>query len=73
MISIKPEVCGICGACVAMCRQNALFLFNATLQVSSRCNGCNACVTICPLGAIIPEQKKINPAEPGLAARRMAW
>ena len=73
MISIKPGVCGICGACVAMCRQNALFLFNATLQVSSRCNGCNGCVNICPLGAIIPEQKKLNPAEPENAVRRLAW
>jgi coenzyme F420-reducing hydrogenase beta subunit len=35
MIAIKPEVCGICGACVAICRQNALFLFNATLQVAA--------------------------------------
>ncbi len=58
MIAIKPEVCGICGACVAICRQNALFLFNATLQVSSLCNGCNICVTICPLGAIVPDQEK---------------
>ncbi len=61
MISIKPEVCGICGACVAICRQNALFLFNATLQVSGRCNGCNVCVNICPLGAILPEQQKLRP------------
>jgi MinD superfamily P-loop ATPase len=65
MISIKPEVCGICGACVAICRQNALFLFNATLQVGGRCNDCNACVNICPLGAIIPEQKKLKPVESG--------
>ena len=63
MIAIKPEVCGICGACVAICRQNALFLFNATLQVSGRCNGCNICVNICPLGAIIPEQKKLKQVE----------
>lgn len=62
MIAIKPEVCGICGACVAICRQNALFLFNATLQVSGQCNGCNICVNICPLGAIIPEQKKLKQA-----------
>ena len=60
MISIKPEVCGICGACVAICRQNALFLFNATLQVSGTCNDCNICVNVCPLGAIIPDQKKLR-------------
>ncbi len=58
MISLKPEVCNICGACVAICRQNALFLFNAILQVDSRCNGCNICVNVCPLGAILPDQKK---------------
>jgi MinD superfamily P-loop ATPase len=66
MISIKPEVCGICGACVAICRQNALFLFNATLQVSGLCNGCNTCVNICPLGAIIPEQKKLKQVASGV-------
>jgi ferredoxin len=49
-----------------ICRQNALFLFNATLQVSSRCNGCNICVSICPLGAMIPEQKKLKPVESGI-------
>jgi MinD superfamily P-loop ATPase len=65
MITIKPEVCGICGACVAICRQNALFLFNATLQVDSRCNGCHICVHICPLGAIVPEQKKPGPVTAG--------
>ncbi len=63
MISIKSEACGICGACVAICRQNALFLFNATLQVSGTCNDCNRCVNICPLGAIIPEQKKLKHVE----------
>jgi MinD superfamily P-loop ATPase len=65
MISIKPEACGICGACVAICRQNALFLFNATLQVNGKCNGCNVCVNICPLGAILPEQNKLKPVAAG--------
>ena len=65
MITIKPEVCGICGACVAICRQNALFLFNATLQVSNRCNGCNICVNICPLGAIVSDQEKRKPLASG--------
>ena len=67
MIAIKPEMCGICGACVAICRQNALFLFNSTLQVSGRCNGCNICVNICPLGAIVPDQEKRK----SIAARAM--
>ncbi len=65
MISIMPEVCGTCGACVAICRQNALFLFNATLQVSGRCNGCNVCVQVCPIGAIIPDQTKLKPVASG--------
>jgi MinD superfamily P-loop ATPase len=63
MITIKSEVCGICGACVAVCRQNALFLFNATLQVSDRCNDCQACVNVCPLGAITPERPQLRPSE----------
>jgi MinD superfamily P-loop ATPase len=63
MIIIKSEVCNICGACVAICRPNALFLFNTTLQVSDRCNDCQVCVNVCPLGAIIPEQPKRRPSE----------
>jgi Fe-S-cluster-containing hydrogenase component 2 len=51
---------------VAICRQNALFLFNAALQVSGHCNGCNACVNICPLGAIISDPKKLKPAGSGI-------
>lgn len=52
MISIRLEVCGACGACVAVCRPNALFLNDVTLLVSKACNGCGSCVHICPLGAI---------------------
>ena len=63
MVTIKSEVCNICGACVAICRQNALFLFNATLQVSDRCNDCQVCTTVCPLGAIIAEQSQRRPNE----------
>jgi MinD superfamily P-loop ATPase len=63
MITIKSEVCNICGACVAVCRQNALFLLNATLQVSDRCNDCKVCVHICPLGAIIPERPQLRRSE----------
>ena len=67
MITIKSEACNICGACVAICRQNALFLFNTTLQVNDRCNDCKVCVNVCPLGAIIPEQpqqRQPNEARP---------
>jgi MinD superfamily P-loop ATPase len=63
MITIKSEVCNICGACTAICRQNALFLFNATLQVSDRCSDCQVCVKVCPLGAIVPEQLQRRPSE----------
>jgi MinD superfamily P-loop ATPase len=63
MITIKSEVCNICGACVAICRQNALFLFNATLQVSDRCNDCKVCVKVCPLGAITLEHPQLRPNE----------
>ncbi len=63
MITIKSEVCNICGACVAVCRQNALFLFNATLQVSGRCNDCKVCIHVCPLGAISIEQPLRQPSD----------
>ncbi len=63
MIIIQSEVCNICGACVAICRQNALFLFNATLQVSNRCNDCKVCVHVCPLGAISAEQPQLRSGE----------
>ncbi len=60
MISIQLEVCGMCGACVAVCRANALFLHNTALCVSELCNGCGSCVRICPLRAIVLEQGRTD-------------
>ncbi|MBN1283769.1 MAG: 4Fe-4S binding protein [Anaerolineae bacterium] len=52
-IVVRRELCGSCGACVAVCQQNALFLLNAYLYVdAAACTACRRCVRVCPVRAL---------------------
>ena len=52
-LSIDRFKCAACGACVTVCRNDALMLWGAWLEIKEeRCNYCSACVNICPLGAL---------------------
>jgi MinD superfamily P-loop ATPase len=50
---IDTATCNSCGACVAACRLNALFLAkDRTPQLLGACNGCEACLLVCEANAI---------------------
>jgi MinD superfamily P-loop ATPase len=50
---IDQELCCSCGACVAVCPPDALFLEGMTLTVvQDTCTACDRCVVICPVRAL---------------------
>lgn len=60
---IKEDLCLGCGSCVPVCRYDAIFVNEETMQTywidPIACDGCGACVYACPEGAIsmIPQQE----------------
>lgn len=60
---IDEDKCTACGACVDVCRYDAIFLNKASMQSfwidPIACDGCAACVYACPEGAItmVPQQE----------------
>jgi ferredoxin len=45
--------CGYCGACVAVCQENAIFLFDAYLHIDAgACTACERCLKVCPVHAL---------------------
>jgi len=58
---IDAETCTSCGACVAACRLNALFLPKGKVpQLLGACNGCEACLLVCPVNAISRGEKVVG-------------
>jgi ferredoxin len=63
-ITVKPvekdiqrddRLCYHCGACIAVCPTNALFMDNETMEVvfdNKLCSGCGLCMPICPSRAM---------------------
>jgi len=51
-MKISEEECGYCGACVAVCTQNALELSGMRVIIHPGCENCNLCGVVCPMGAI---------------------
>ena len=49
---VDYDLCHACGACVAVCPADALFLNDAHLEVTDACTGCGRCAKICPMRAL---------------------
>jgi Fe-S-cluster-containing hydrogenase component 2 len=49
MISITPDKCDFCGACVGICPEDAIELMEASISIiDERCTNCSKCVWACP-------------------------
>ncbi|MGV1098947.1 nucleotide-binding protein [Thiovibrio sp. JS02] len=61
MPEINRERCTGCGACVEVCRRNALFLpRGGTPILLGQCNGCEACFLVCPEEAFARRERIIG-------------
>lgn len=57
---IDHDLCFSCGACVAVCPPDSLFLRDLVLTVDhATCTRCDRCVAVCPVHALalIPEER----------------
>jgi MinD superfamily P-loop ATPase len=54
VMSIDPDRCVACGACVTICQWDAVTQDGKTVTIDAdACEGCGACMQICPTGAIV--------------------
>ncbi|MBP7601997.1 MAG: 4Fe-4S binding protein [Thermoflexales bacterium] len=52
-IVVDRDRCLYCGACVAACPPDAIYLRNGALTIDERtCTGCARCARMCPVGAL---------------------
>jgi Fe-S-cluster-containing hydrogenase component 2 len=52
-IVVDRDRCLYCGACVAACPPDAIYLRNGALTIDARsCTGCARCARMCPVGAL---------------------
>jgi MinD superfamily P-loop ATPase len=58
IIVVNDELCHLCGACVAICIPDALFLSDMYLEVKNTCTGCERCAKICPMHALSVAERK---------------
>ncbi|MBK9123318.1 MAG: 4Fe-4S binding protein [Chloroflexi bacterium] len=59
---IDQDLCYSCGACVAVCPPDALFLHDIRLTVDQDvCTDCDRCVAMCPVHALslVPHSGRI--------------
>ncbi len=57
-IVVNRSVCLGCGACVAVCPPDALFLHNGYLAIDAgTCTRCERCVKMCPVHALSAAQE----------------
>jgi NAD-dependent dihydropyrimidine dehydrogenase PreA subunit len=57
---VDYDLCLCCGACVAVCPADALFLNGAHLELKDACTGCGSCAKICPIHAL-PAGERVSP------------
>lgn len=54
-VTQNMDKCVHCGACLAFCSANALYLDQATMKIlfdPEKCSGCEMCVKACPVRAM---------------------
>jgi anaerobic sulfite reductase subunit C len=52
------EACSACGACVEVCRENAIVLLDGLPVIDpSRCLACGQCIHACPSGTLTADQR----------------
>jgi ferredoxin len=52
-VSVDQDVCHHCGACVAVCPPDAIFLDSMWLRINQdTCTACERCVKMCPVHAL---------------------
>jgi MinD superfamily P-loop ATPase len=53
MIVFHEDICDHCGACVSVCPQDAIVLYESKIQlVLERCDDCRRCHIVCPVRAV---------------------
>ena len=52
IVVIDQNICDFCGACCAVCKDDALILRDTSISVDhTKCTLCGKCITICPVRA----------------------
>ncbi|NUQ07076.1 MAG: 4Fe-4S binding protein [Anaerolineae bacterium] len=67
LLRVDEALCLACGACVAVCPPNALFLRGLRLTVDqAQCTDCERCAAMCPVQALslIPVSPSRAPISP---------
>lgn len=60
---IHKDLCSLCGACVAVCDENAIDIVDYTPKLVGECVNCASCYFICPKTRIFKEYKSMKPIE----------
>jgi NAD-dependent dihydropyrimidine dehydrogenase PreA subunit len=59
MILLNQHTCDYCGACVGVCPENCIALYEMDLQIDHNlCTRCQKCIWICPVEALYHEKQK---------------
>ncbi len=69
-VAVDEEKCIACGKCVEACHYNAMALVkDKVLLFRSMCHICGACTIVCPVGAIVEEDREIGLVKHGRSGR----